>query len=576
MVGTSDGTQSRIEPMCVATGSGDAAATSTLLQQRFAQPPQRADEHYRLARLLAGSGKHSEAIETLKRCVALSPDYGQALFALGRGLLHGGFHAQAVLPLRMAAAEMPDSAPVFFHLANALLRSHSKHGLAPVLRRAAQLSPVQSQLWFKYQLARRYQKLARDEEAEALLAAIDKSGAEAVLQQNALHGRVQLALRRFDFERAEVLSRRLLVLAPAEASYHLLLLDSLCRAHRFTEALEHVESSPVVRGISGLREWIEGAAHFAKGNLDKAARLFRVAAAKNGSGEMVGGHGVRGYKFIEEAERNGARTQVDPLFLADARYRQHDSRLVFVVSCNDVYLQIFGDRLFRSIAEFGPGCAVHVHLVNPSPAAVEMLTAFRSRYRGLDFEASSSRTSSERQRGHSAIARYLIAPDLLDSWRRPLLILDMDACIAAPIDVIQRDLADCDVALYCDFDKPFPWEVCCANFVYLKPTPAGRLFAWLAAVCMERLADQGVQWTHDQMSLLLAHHALRDRLPNVQLRELTAHESSAFAINSGSYKKRIVARRNNPNLDIEINLLEAVLTELEIAAQRLSTPASSM
>ena len=79
---------------------------------------------------------------------------------------------------------------------------------------------------------------------------------------------------------------------------------------------------------------------------------------------------------------------------------------------------------------------------------------------------------------------------------------------------------------------------------------------------MERLAHEGVDWTNDQMSLLIAHHALMRRMPDARFRELTADESAGYATNSGSYKKQVVARRSNPNIDWEIACLETALADV--------------
>jgi hypothetical protein len=129
-----------------------------------------------------------------------------------------------------------------------------------------------------------------------------------------------------------------------------------------------------------------------------------------------------------------------------------NSDAVYVVGCDSRYFLLFGEALANLLARrAGAELVLHFHLVNPDLAAEALLKRLRvnpllpivcSR-ESLDL----SEFTERQRRTYLACARYLILPELLERYSRPMLVAAADQLVVADLRPLLRDLEQHDVGL---------------------------------------------------------------------------------------------------------------------------------
>jgi tetratricopeptide (TPR) repeat protein len=190
-----------------------------------------------------------------------------------------------------------------------------------------------------------------------------------------------------------------------------------------------------------------------------------------------------------------------------------DAEAMYIVGCDSRYFLLFGEALIASLARrAGARLGLHLHLVNSDQAAEALLERLRAKpvlpivcsRENVDLGALGER----QRRTYLACARYLILPDLLERYARPMLVTDTDQLVVADLRALLRDLSNYDVALLRD-DRQIHniLALISASVMGINHSPGGQRFArTLCDTVSGRMADPaGLSWHLDQAGLAVAH-----------------------------------------------------------------------
>jgi tetratricopeptide (TPR) repeat protein len=152
-----------------------------------------------------------------------------------------------------------------------------------------------------------------------------------------------------------------------------------------------------------------------------------------------------------------------------------------VVGCDAGYFKRYGASLKQSLDRHEGGTvSLHVHLVHPD---ADCLAQARALNMGISLENPDIGGHSRNfVNTYYASARFLVLPDLLAEYRRPLLVMDVDAVVLKPLAPLWTVLKQSDMAVRrWQGAMVDPWNEPQANLLGVNPTPNGLAFARSAA-----------------------------------------------------------------------------------------------
>lgn len=129
-----------------------------------------------------------------------------------------------------------------------------------------------------------------------------------------------------------------------------------------------------------------------------------------------------------------------------------DGRPLILTACDAGYLTRYLGPLAASIDRNAPGTCLHVHVVNPAPGTGDRLAALQRHLARTALswtrETADLAALPEAARPvYYAGIRFLRATQVLERTGRPLLLLDVDSLVNAPLDPILVLVGDADVGL---------------------------------------------------------------------------------------------------------------------------------
>ena len=177
---------------------------------------------------------------------------------------------------------------------------------------------------------------------------------------------------------------------------------------------------------------------------------------------------------------------------------------VFTV-CDTHYLD-YAISLIRSADVFSPGSAIALHVVNPRSedvARVQTVAASLEQTRlALSVERIDlSPLAPAQQRAYFASARFLRLVEVMGAVSMPVLSLDADSLIVAPIDNDFSDKTHAEVCLIRREQATEPHLAVANGSIWLRPTAGAR--AWLQSVATDLIDafEQGrADWFVDQLA----------------------------------------------------------------------------
>lgn len=194
-----------------------------------------------------------------------------------------------------------------------------------------------------------------------------------------------------------------------------------------------------------------------------------------------------------------------------------DSRCVIYAACDAVYFRRFAYPLLHSLGQHaGCGFAFHLHLFNPDRWIAEEVAALPlgrwCRALRVSEEHRSFNTHAEAKTWYSC-ARLFPLADMLERYRRPVLMVDADVLALAPILPVLDIGAMADAALIRWSAAQWRiWDHFSASAVLLQPTAGGWRFATLLANYVRTFVERpGGAWFLDQIALFAAHAHLAKR-----------------------------------------------------------------
>ena len=193
------------------------------------------------------------------------------------------------------------------------------------------------------------------------------------------------------------------------------------------------------------------------------------------------------------------------------------ARLIAFVGCDPRYLREHVPDLVLSIERSSPDTAVHLHVYHPGEREHALLEALRARLRvpfSATWEDCRLDGNSQRQRTtYYESARFIRFAQVLDRASVPMLAIDADGIVRAPLTRVLDAAGDVDAGLVLRSERADSAVNVLAAAVLGRPTPGARLFFREVA---RRIARQLVAIPNagfvDQRCLWFAHRKLRKRV----------------------------------------------------------------
>lgn len=180
---------------------------------------------------------------------------------------------------------------------------------------------------------------------------------------------------------------------------------------------------------------------------------------------------------------------------------------VLLVSCDPRYCRLFLGPLIESLdaAEHSPPC-VHLHLIGDEPGLIERIGHFRSRYPGLRLvvsaESDPAGLDDAQRRVYYACARFLVLRRLLERYRCPIFVVDVDAVFRGGLADVARAAQGADLGLYLRRPQRIVWTNVAAGRFLVNPTlGAGAYLRMVEAYIRRAVRKRRMDWFLDQVAL---------------------------------------------------------------------------
>lgn len=266
--------------------------------------------------------------------------------------------------------------------------------------------------------------------------------------------------------------------------------------------------------------------------------------------------------FLEAAGRHGGRdavTRTDPAFLQTLREGQHPAGiratiqegagaaarpLVVYACCDAVYARKFLPTMVRSIAEdSGLDCAIALHLVNPDAEAEATVAALAAAHGADRFivlrETIDLTPLGDNAKTYYACSRFLVLPDLLVRWQRPVLMLDVDLLAIRDLNPLLATSARSDLGMMSHALKRLDiWSLLYADVLHIRPTTGALRFLDLTRRYIRHFLDRGMPvWFLDQAALAAVHLAgfTTEAAPRLTIYPADIHSSTVMVDGDGRY-----------------------------------------
>lgn len=193
--------------------------------------------------------------------------------------------------------------------------------------------------------------------------------------------------------------------------------------------------------------------------------------------------------------------------------RLKDVELVYFVSCDSEYLVSFLRPLLRSIElNAGLRCGVHLHVINPTEEASALIAEMESSISyplAVSYESFVTKDLPEQVvRTYYSIARFLMAPEVIELHGKKLLIADIDQIVVKELGPLIQKLQDYDVGLLwfprLRYDLVSTFS---ASVLMARPSvDASSFFALVRDYLVDRIIESGgaISWHLDQIALAVA------------------------------------------------------------------------
>ena len=181
---------------------------------------------------------------------------------------------------------------------------------------------------------------------------------------------------------------------------------------------------------------------------------------------------------------------------------------VVLVTCDPHYLRKYGPAFARSYAlAAGPAELLHLHLLDPDESAVEEAEVLLRRAGITQCCVSAERdacfaSASAEKRIWFTCARFRHLEAWLETYDVPIVLLDIDSALQAPVATLVAAAGSVDLGLFLRRPRRAPWLDLVANTLVARPTAAARHYLHLVRNYIDYfLGRDQPRWHLDQCAL---------------------------------------------------------------------------
>jgi hypothetical protein len=119
---------------------------------------------------------------------------------------------------------------------------------------------------------------------------------------------------------------------------------------------------------------------------------------------------------------------------------------IVAAACDGNYFRLFAPGFVRSLGLVIPAATAHIHVIAPESSLAEQVAQLAAMAPGLALNISTEPAGPYRSGAYYASNRFLVAPALIERYRRPIVLTDIDIEFTAPLDDLLAAVAACDFA----------------------------------------------------------------------------------------------------------------------------------
>ncbi len=241
-----------------------------------------------------------------------------------------------------------------------------------------------------------------------------------------------------------------------------------------------------------------------QGRFAESAPYFRAASAAGLMPDgMLNFDAARLARLAQSTAWKRASAAALPALPSVAR-----GELVFLLSCDSVYFERYAAALVNSMGRnAGVDCTMHFHVINPVARVVEIVQSLAARHAGVEVVLTQESVDTAAQTTPKllyACARFILLPALMEWYRKPVFVLDMDLLVMRSLAELWRTVSGHSVALpTANQWRGEPVEIISASLVYFSTGPSAQTLAVLTAnYILEEISEGRGFWFLDQAALL--------------------------------------------------------------------------
>jgi hypothetical protein len=189
-----------------------------------------------------------------------------------------------------------------------------------------------------------------------------------------------------------------------------------------------------------------------------------------------------------------------------------EAPFVYYSSCNEDYLDRFGEALVRALDTIGLRTVYHFHVIDPSPEIGAKIALLQASSRLLDLRLSTE-TYRHARTGYGratfyACGRLLRLPEIIAHYQRDVMMWDMDIAAVHGIDRLIAAMQGYDLGYFEMKGLRLPL-ICHLATAYFANTPVSRRCADLVACYTALKLQHAPYWSLDQASLFCVSRYLK-------------------------------------------------------------------
>lgn len=189
-----------------------------------------------------------------------------------------------------------------------------------------------------------------------------------------------------------------------------------------------------------------------------------------------------------------------------------NSNGVVLISCDYGYFSAYSEKAIAGL--LSSGAAAHFHLVLPAGFDLNRLLSLDHPNVGVSYEYEDAAERRNRKTYYS-IARYLVCPAVIEEYKKPVLIADIDIDFNMDLSSLFEKIDDDEIALVCG-KRNLPWLRILAGFnLFGKGASRSAFLTYLNQFLLFCYSSGRDGWMLDQTALDLAYRSTRD-LSNIQ------------------------------------------------------------